>query len=196
MRNLLLLAFALGLAGAANAQSSQSTTNQFGSTNDADVTQTGGATSFVDQGASGAAVFGNDAVVNQSGANTSDGDQMGNVNDASVTQGTNTGIGFADIDGGPGASGNGPGVVTAGAVIAQGTDYAGEAYDSDATINQSGNGGRAAIYQGVGGGTSQVAVACGGLGRKREGLLISGSSEKGGFLMMSGLNCFIISRWV
>jgi hypothetical protein len=48
MRNLLILTFALGMAGVASAQNSQSTTNQFGSGNDIDVTQTGGATSFVD----------------------------------------------------------------------------------------------------------------------------------------------------
>ncbi len=42
-------------------------------------------------------------------------------------------------------------------------------------------------------GLSHVTVACGGFGLKREGLLTSGSSEKGALLITSGLNSFIIS---
>ncbi len=92
--NRFLLAFALtfGAAGIASAQNS-STTTQFDNGNNAIVTQTGQNTSTVDQGVSGVG-SGDDnrAVVQQKGTgNVSDIDQTGNNNEGRVYQGAITG---------------------------------------------------------------------------------------------------------
>ncbi|MGK7297346.1 MAG: hypothetical protein ACNS61_16235 [Candidatus Wenzhouxiangella sp. M2_3B_020] len=160
MKNLLLIAAFALMASPAFAQSS-ATTNQTGSGNDAEVIQTGGATATVNQGQSGMAADNNEALVSQSGANETLINQFGSTNDAQVMQGvrpdgTDAGTAsgnYAKVEQtGSNNSGLLDGADDDGSVVAQGVN--GTATDAQAYLTQSGENGRAQVYQGNNGGTA------------------------------------------